>query len=51
MAKQFNCTQCHGPALLGVQRIPRLAGQQHDYLLAQLRGFTKRRRASTWTAT
>lgn len=39
LAKQFNCTQCHCPAPLGVQQIPRLAGQQHDYLLAQLRGF------------
>jgi cytochrome c553 len=39
LAKQYNCTQCHGPALMGIQHIPRLAGQQHDYLLAQLRSF------------
>ncbi len=39
LAKQYNCTQCHGPALMGIQHIPRLAGQQHDYLLSQLRSF------------
>lgn len=39
LAKKFNCTQCHGPALLGQQHIPRLAGQQFEYLKAQLRGF------------
>jgi cytochrome c553 len=35
----YNCTQCHGPALKGIQHIPRLAGQQYDYLLTQLQGF------------
>ena len=39
LATQYNCTQCHGPKLLGQQHIPRLAGQQRDYLKAQLRGF------------
>jgi len=39
LAKKFNCTQCHGPQLLGQQQMPRLAGQQHEYLLAQLRAF------------
>ncbi len=39
LAKQYNCTQCHGATLMGIQHIPRLAGQQHDYLLAQLRSF------------
>jgi cytochrome c553 len=39
LAHQFNCVQCHGRELLGQQHIPRLAGQQPDYLLAQLRGF------------
>ncbi len=39
IAKQFNCTQCHGATLLGQQHIPRLAGQQSEYLKAQLRGF------------
>ena len=38
-ARQFNCVQCHGAALMGQQHIPRLAGQQREYLRAQLRGF------------
>jgi cytochrome c553 len=37
--------QCHGPALLGQQHIPRLAGQQFDYLRTQLRGFKAQTRA------
>jgi cytochrome c553 len=39
LAEKYNCVQCHGPALLGQQHIPRLAGQQPEYLRAQLRGF------------
>jgi cytochrome c553 len=39
LARQYNCVQCHGPALMGQQHIPRLAGQQREYLKAQLRGF------------
>jgi len=39
LAKKFNCTQCHGPGLMGQQQMPRLAGQQHEYLKAQLRAF------------
>lgn len=39
LAEQHHCVQCHGPALLGLQHIPRLAGQQFAYLKAQLRGF------------
>lgn len=39
LTSQLVCTQCHGPKLLGQQHIPRLAGQQRDYLKAQLRGF------------
>ncbi|HMH19516.1 MAG TPA: c-type cytochrome [Burkholderiales bacterium] len=45
LAKQFNCVQCHGPALLGQQHIPRLAGQQFEYLRTQLRGFKAQTRA------
>jgi len=37
--------QCHGPALLGLQHIPRLAGQQFAYLKTQLRGFMTKTRA------
>ena len=39
LAERFNCVQCHGPRLMGQQHIPRLAGQQLDYLRVQLRGF------------
>jgi cytochrome c553 len=39
LTEKFNCVVCHGPALKGQQHIPRLAGQQPDYLRAQLRGF------------
>jgi cytochrome c553 len=39
LAQKFMCTQCHGPALLGQQHIPRIAGQLPDYLRTQLKGF------------
>ena len=39
LATQFNCVQCHGATLMGQQHIPRLAGQQREYLKTQLRGF------------
>jgi cytochrome c553 len=39
LTEQFNCVQCHGPALAGQQHIPRLAGQQRAYLRTQLKGF------------
>jgi cytochrome c553 len=39
VAEQNHCVACHGPDLKGQQHIPRLAGQQFDYLRAQLRGF------------
>lgn len=39
LAQQFNCVQCHGASLMGQQHIPRLAGQQREYLKTQLRGF------------
>jgi len=45
LAKKFNCSQCHGPQLLGQQHIPRLAGQQYEYLLTQLKGFKAQTRA------
>ena len=44
LAQKFNCTQCHGARMLGQQHIPRLAGQQVEYLRAQLRGFKARTR-------
>ena len=45
LAQQFYCVQCHGPTLLGQQHIPRLAGQQFEYLRTQLRGFKAQTRA------
>lgn len=39
LAEQYHCVQCHGPGLMGQQHIPRLAGQQREYLRAQLRAF------------
>jgi len=45
LAQQFNCVQCHGPALRGQQHIPRIAGQQYEYLLTQLRKFKAKQRA------
>ena len=45
LAEQHYCVQCHGPALLGLQHIPRLAGQQLAYLKTQLRAFKARTRS------
>ena len=45
LTKKFRCVQCHGPALQGQQHIPRIAGQQPDYLRAQLKGFKRGTRA------
>jgi cytochrome c553 len=39
LTEQYNCNVCHGATLLGQQHIPRLAGQQGEYLRMQLRGF------------
>jgi len=39
LALQHNCISCHGPRLLGQQGVPRLAGQDFDYLLKRLRGY------------
>ncbi len=45
LTRKFFCTQCHGPKLLGQQHIPRLAGQQAEYLRTQLKLFKASRRA------
>lgn len=39
LTEQHHCVACHGPALMGQMHIPRLAGQQQEYLCVQLRGF------------
>ena len=41
IAEQNHCVACHGKTLMGQQHIPRLAGQQAEYLRAQLRGFKR----------
>ena len=40
-----NCGACHRPTFVGQQHIPRLAGQNKDYLLAQLKAFKASTRA------
>ena len=45
LAKKYNCSQCHGPRMLGQQHIPRIAGQQYEYLRTQLRAFKAQTRA------
>ena len=44
LANKYMCTQCHGPALIGTQHIPRVAGQLPDYLRTQLQGFKASKR-------
>lgn len=39
LTERNHCVQCHGPALHGQQHVPRLAGQQREYLRTQLKGF------------
>ena len=40
-----HCGSCHMPDFTGQKHIPRLAGQQYDYLVASLRGFRGNTRA------
>ena len=39
LAGLHHCTSCHKPGLVGQQQVPRLAGQDFDYLLRLLRSF------------
>jgi cytochrome c553 len=39
LAEAQKCTSCHGPELMGQQAVPRLAGQDFDYLLRRLSGY------------
>ena len=39
LATVHHCASCHRPDLTGQQQVPRLAGQDYDYLLRLLRGF------------
>jgi cytochrome c553 len=45
LTEQHHCVQCHGPRLMGLQHIPRLAGQQFAYLRKQLHAFKAKTRA------
>ncbi len=42
LADLHHCTSCHRPGLTGHEQIPRLAGQDYDYLFKLLRGFKAR---------
>jgi cytochrome c553 len=39
LAGRHHCSSCHTPTLAGQKQVPRLAGQDLDYLLKLLRGF------------
>ncbi len=39
LATLHHCASCHRPDLSGQQQVPRLAGQDYEYLLRLLRGF------------
>ena len=45
VSERNNCVACHKPTLVGQQHIPRLAGQNQPYLLAQLKAFKASTRA------
>jgi cytochrome c553 len=42
LAELHHCSSCHRPRFTGQQQVPRLAGQDYDYLLKLLRGFKAR---------
>ena len=45
-AAETLCTMCHGTGFLGQNEVPRLAGQQHDYIVKQLKDFKERKRTN-----
>lgn len=45
-AAETLCTRCHGGGFKGQNEIPRVAGQQHDYIVKQLKDFRERRRTN-----
>lgn len=45
-ASETLCTMCHGTGFKGQNEIPRVAGQQHDYIVKQLRDFRDRKRTN-----
>jgi cytochrome c553 len=42
LAQSLHCGSCHGPQLMGQNQVPRVAGQDFDYLLKRLRGYQAR---------
>jgi cytochrome c553 len=45
-AAETLCTMCHQGGFKGQNEIPRVAGQQHDYIVKQLKDFKERRRTN-----
>jgi cytochrome c553 len=45
-ADETLCTMCHLGGFAGQNEIPRVAGQQHDYVVKQLKDFKERRRTN-----
>ena len=45
-AAETLCTMCHGGGFKGQNEIPRVAGQQHDYIVKQLGDFKAGRRTN-----
>ena len=45
-AAETLCTMCHRGGFKGQNEIPRVAGQQHDYIVKQLKDFKERRRTN-----
>ncbi len=39
LASTHRCSSCHGPAFMGQQAVPRLVGQDQQYLVKRLRGY------------
>lgn len=39
LAQSLHCGSCHGPQLMGLNQVARLAGQDFAYLLKRLRGY------------
>jgi cytochrome c553 len=45
-AAETLCTMCHGGGFMGQNEIPRVAGQQHDYIVKQMRDFKQGKRTN-----
>jgi len=39
LASTHRCSSCHGPAFMGQQAVPRLVGQDQQYLVKRLRAY------------